>query len=140
MKTAAHTLSPPGGSRGAQYADDTRAVVDEEEMTLPSTHLRSVSPGTAALRTIGSAAMAATVPYGTGPSTAELAAEMLTPMSAQGLVVQQHQAQTTPADNIVNGVPLTQAALTNVVALMTGEQYSPPLPNLSMPVDNRPKN
>ena len=79
--------------------------------------------------------MATKVPSGTRPSTAELAAEMLTLMRAKGLVVQQHQSQVTPADAIVSGIPPTQPALTNVISLMTGEQESPPFPILSVPVD-----
>ena len=78
--------------------------------------------------------MATTVPSGTGPSTAELAAEMPTQMSAQGFVAQQHQAQATPADTIVKGIPTTQPNLGNVVALMTDEQLPPSLPSLSMPI------
>ena len=103
-------------------------------MPLPSTHLRSSPPDTAAPTTIGSAAMSTKVPSWTGPSTAELAAEMPTQMSAQGFVVQQHQAQVSPADTIVKGIPTTQPNLGNVVALMTYEQLPPSLPSLSMPV------
>ena len=76
-----------------------------------------------------------------GPSTTDLAAEMLRQMQAQGLVMSppatasQH-AVSPPSATSPSPVPSAQPALANVIAGMTGErEASASFTSLSMPVD-----
>ena len=75
-----------------------------------------------------------------GPSTTDLAAEMIRQMQAQGLVMSppatasQH-AVSPPSATSPSPVPSAQPALANVIAGMTGEREASGFTSLSMPVD-----
>ena len=126
-----------GRPRGRPQAEGTsRTDTNENAMPLPGSSAPVAPP-----RQLSAGATSTTsAPSWSGPSTTDLAAEMIRQMQAQGLMMTpsaptQHGI-TLPPDATPSTVPSAQPALANVIATMTGEQeHNAAFSSIAMPVD-----